>query len=53
MAKESLGDGMFAEIDGRGLVLTTEHDGRITNIIVLTPEGWEALRMFMAVRALA
>ena len=38
MAKESLGDGVFAEIDGRGLVLTTEHDGGITNTVVLKPE---------------
>ena len=43
---------MFAEIDGRGLVLTTEHDGGITNTVVLTPAAWEALRKFMALRTL-
>jgi hypothetical protein len=53
MGKESLGNGVFAEIDGRGLVLTTENDAGITNTIVLTPAVWEALRVFMAVRTLA
>ena len=38
---------------GQGLVLTTEHDGGITNTVVLKPAAWEALRMFMAVRTLA
>jgi hypothetical protein len=53
MAKQSLGNGVFAEIGGLGLVLTTEHDGGITNTVVLKPAAWEALRMFMAVRTLA
>jgi hypothetical protein len=44
---------VFAEIDGRGLVLTTENDAGIANTIVLNPAAWEALRVFMAVRTLA
>ena len=53
MAKESLGDGVFVEIDGRGLMLTTENDAGITNTVVLEPAVWEALRMFMALRTFA
>ena len=53
MANESLGDGVFVEIDERGLVLTTENDSGTTNTVVMALAVWEALRMFMAVRTLA
>lgn len=45
-----LGDGVYAQIDPRGLVLTTEsHElGDANNIIVLEPEVLAALEKYVA-----
>jgi len=42
MAKAYLGDGVYVEFDGYGLVLTTE-DGVTANRIVLESEVYQAL----------
>lgn len=41
--KEYIGDGIYVEIDEKGIVLTTENGIRITNIIVLEPQVFQAL----------
>lgn len=41
--KTYLGDGVYADFDGYGIVLTTENGISVTNTIVLEPEVYEAL----------
>lgn len=48
MNKKYLGDGCSAEIDVRGIVLTTSNGIEDTNTIVLEPEVWGALVQFVA-----
>lgn len=43
MAKSYLGDGVYCDFDGFGLVLTTENGISETNRIVLEPEVYHAL----------
>lgn len=43
MNKDYLGDGVYAEHDGFGIVLTTEDGYRTINRIVLEPEVYAAL----------
>ena len=46
--KRYVGDGVYAEITGQGLVLTTNDGIEDTNRIVLEPEVWSALLAFVA-----
>ena len=43
MNKVYLGDGVYADHDGFGMVLTTEDGIRVTNRIVLEPQVFGAL----------
>jgi hypothetical protein len=45
--KQYLGDGVYVDIDERGLLLTTENGIEVTNTIVLEPEVWEALQRYL------
>ena len=45
--KTYIGDGVYAEIRSRELFLTTENGVSITNTIVLEPDVWESLKLFM------
>lgn len=45
--KRYLGDGVYVDHDGYGLVLTTENGLGETNRIVLEPEVYEALRQYV------
>lgn len=45
--KRYLGDGVYADHDGHGLVLTTEDGISETNRIVLEPEVYEALLQYV------
>jgi len=45
--KTYLGDGVYADISGNRLVLTTEDGIKATNTIFLEPEVWEALKLFI------
>lgn len=48
-AKRYIGDAVYAEIDEHGrLVLTTEDGIRATNTIVLEPEVWSALAVYVS-----
>lgn len=49
MKKEYLGDSVYAEFDGFGIVLTTENGGgrEPSNCIVLEPEVYHALVGFV------
>jgi len=47
--KEYLGDGVYVEWDGNGLVLTTENGVRKTNTIVLEPEVYTNLTKYVEV----
>lgn len=49
MSKSYLGDGVYVDFDGFGLVLTTEDGLRATNTIVLEPEVYESLVTYAAV----
>jgi hypothetical protein len=42
-----LGDGVYVAFDGYSLVLTTENGVRTTNRIVLEPEVWTQLRVWV------
>lgn len=46
MKKEYLGDGVYAELEGGCLVLTTENGIETTNTIFLEPEVYAALVKF-------
>lgn len=46
--KVYLGDGVYIEFDGHGLVLTTEDGIRTTNTIVLEVEVYQALLRYVA-----
>jgi hypothetical protein len=41
-----LGDGVYADYDGFGVVLTTENGIRVTNTIVLEPDALAALNQY-------
>lgn len=45
--KSYLGDAVYVEHDGFGLVLTTEDGYSTTNRIVLEPEVWGALETYI------
>lgn len=45
--KEYLGDGVYADHDGNGVVLTTENGLCATNTIYLEPEVIVALQAYM------
>lgn len=45
--KSYLGDAVYVEHDGFGLVLTTEDGYSVTNRIVLEPEAWHALETYI------
>lgn len=45
--KRYLGDGVFVDVDGHGLVLTTENGVEETNRIVLEPEVYDALLQYV------
>lgn len=45
--KNYLGDGVYVEYDGFGLVLTTEDGVSVTNRIVLEPEVWHSLEEYV------
>lgn len=45
--KMYLGDGVYAELDGLDVVLTTEDGIRATNRIVLEPEVLDALNRWL------
>ncbi len=44
--KAYIGDGVYVEHDGFGLVLTTENGIETTNRIVLEPSVWNALQEY-------
>ncbi len=46
-SKRYLGDGVYVDIDERGIVLTTEDGIRATNTIVLEPEVIAALEQYL------
>ena len=46
--KTYIGDAVYVEFDGFGLVLTTEDGVRITNTIVLEPFVYTALTKYVA-----
>jgi hypothetical protein len=46
-AKAYIGDGVYVDIDPLGIILTTEDGIRVTNEIVLEPEVWGALRLWV------
>lgn len=46
--KEYLGDAVYADFDGYGIVLTTEDGIRATNTIVLEPEVVRAFVQYVA-----
>lgn len=48
MSKTYLGDGVYADFDGYGIVLTTENGISVTNTIVLEPEVYFALERYVA-----
>ncbi len=45
--KHYLGDGVYVDWDGYGLVLTTEDGINVTNAIILEPEVFTALVAFV------
>ena len=45
--KDYLGDSVYAEFDGHGIVLTTENGLGASNTIVLEPEVLHALNNFV------
>lgn len=47
MNKSYIGDGVYVEHDGYGLVLTTENGIEVTNSIVLEPEVYGALLKYV------
>ena len=47
MRKWYLGDGVYVDVDERGVVLTTENGIAVTNTIVLEPEVWTALHRYV------
>lgn len=47
MAKSYLGDGVYCDFDGFGLLLTTEDGVRETNRIVLEPEVYNSLKEYV------
>lgn len=48
MTKTYLGDGVYADIDDRGIVLTTEDGIRVTNTIVLDEATFQSLVRFVS-----
>ena len=43
MSKEYLGDGVYVDVEGAMIVLTTEDGIKATNTIYLEPEVYDAL----------
>lgn len=48
MEKTYLGDSVYAQNDGFGIILTTEDGYRVTNEIHLEPQVYQALLDYMA-----
>lgn len=46
-ARSYLGDGVYAEVEGEDLILTTENGVRVTNRIVVEPGVFMALCRFV------
>ena len=51
-SKRYLGDGVYVDIDDRGLILTTENGIAVTNTIVLESEVWAALHRYVEAQAM-
>lgn len=47
MSKQYLGDAVYAEDDGYSLILTTSNGRNDTNTILLDPEVWRALCLYV------
>lgn len=47
MSKRYIGDGVYADFDGYGIVLTTEDGISVTNRIVVEPEVYDSLMQFV------
>lgn len=47
MSKRYIGDGVYIDFDGYGIVLTTENGIRETNRIVLEPEVYSELMRYV------
>jgi hypothetical protein len=47
MDKVYLGDSVYADCDGYGIVLTTENGYGPSNTIILEPEVFEALQIYV------
>jgi hypothetical protein len=47
MSKQYIGDGVYVEHDGYGLVLTTHNGLNVTNTIYLEPEVYRALVVYV------
>jgi hypothetical protein len=45
--KRYIGDGVYVDHDGLGLVVTTENGIRVTNRIVLEPQVWADLVQYV------
>lgn len=45
--KTYIGDSVYAELDGRGLTLTTENGYGPSNTIILEPQIWADLLMWV------
>ena len=45
--KRYIGDGVYVDFDGFGLVLTTENGIEVTNTIILEPEVYSALVQYV------
>lgn len=47
MNKEYIGDGIYAQVDGDALVLTTENGIQETNRIVIEIDQYDALQSYL------
>ncbi len=50
--KTYIGDGVYAEIDDFGLILTTENGIEVTNRVVLETREWKSLLAWMESRVI-
>ena len=47
ITRQYLGDGVYADLDDAGIVLTAEDGTRVTDRIVLEPDVWTALMRYV------